>query len=189
MAYPTASLMRRMEELTTTQGIAALAAGGIAVVALLLALVLAVKLRRLRRAQRILLGGQGAQDLVAHAARLDEGFRELRMLVEQTVAHLEGRMGVAEQRVDGCVAHRSVLRYDAYGEMSGRQSSTVALLDARRSGVVLSSIVHRDQARVYVKQVHEGESEVELSPEEQEAIDAALAGRPARGAPGAAAGA
>ena len=57
-----------------------------------------------------------------------------------------------------------MVRYDAYGEMSGRQSSSMALLDARRSGVVMSSILHRDQARVYVKQIDEGESELELSP-------------------------
>jgi hypothetical protein len=63
--------------------------------------------------------------------------------------------------------------------MSGRQSSTIALLDERRSGVVMSSILHRDQARVYVKQIHQGESELELSPEEREAIDRALTGEPA----------
>jgi hypothetical protein len=50
------------------------------------------------------------------------------------------------------------------------------MLDASRSGIVFSSILHRDQARVYVKQVHQGESAIELSPEEQQAIDAALAG-------------
>ena len=71
------------------------------------------------------------------------------------------------------------MRYDAWGEMSGHQSSTMALLDSHRTGVVVSSILHRDQARVYVKQVHEGESELELSPEEQEAIEAAMAGTPA----------
>jgi hypothetical protein len=38
----------------------------------------------------------------------------------------------------------------------------------------VSSIVHRDQARLYVKQLHEGESEIALSPEEQEAVDTAL---------------
>ena len=43
-------------------------------------------------------------------------------------------MGAAEARIDGCVAYRSLVRYDAYGEMSGRQSSSIALLDARRSG-------------------------------------------------------
>ena len=76
------------------------------------------------------------------------------------------------------MAYRSLIRYDAYGEMSGRQSSSVALLDEHRSGVVLSSILHRDQARVYVKQIVEGRSELDLSPEEQEAIDTALAGAP-----------
>jgi hypothetical protein len=38
----------------------------------------------------------------------------------------------------------------------------------------MSSILHRDQARVYVKEVREGQSTIELSPEEQQAIDAAL---------------
>jgi Protein of unknown function (DUF4446) len=86
-------------------------------------------------------------------------------------------MASAEGRIDGCVAYRSVVRYDAYGEMSGRQSSSIALLDAHRSGVVLSSILHRENARVYVKQLVEGTAEQELSPEEQEAITAALEGR------------
>ena len=48
------------------------------------------------------------------------------------------------------------MRYDAYGEMSGRQSTSIALLDATRSGIVLSSIHHRDQARLYAKQVRDG---------------------------------
>jgi hypothetical protein len=58
--------------------------------------------------------------------------------------------------------------------MSGRQSTSIAFLDANRSGVVLSSIHHRDTARLYAKQVREGASEIELSPEEDEAIQLAL---------------
>ena len=60
--------------------------------------------------------------------------------------------------------------------MSGRQSTSIALLDSKRSGVVLSSIHHRDTARLYAKQVHEGRGELELSPEENEAIRIALQG-------------
>ena len=48
-------------------------------------------------------------------------------------------------------------------ELSGQQSSTVALLDARRTGIVISSILHRDQARFYVKEPREGNSEYELA--------------------------
>ena len=164
-----------MDDLTTTQGIVALAAAGVGVVALLWAIVLAVKLRRLRAAQKTVLG-EGQADLVAHAAQIQEAFVQLRDWVEETATRLEERMATAERRIDGCVAYTSLVRYDAMGEMSGQQSSTMALLDARRTGVVVSSILHRDQARVYVKQVREGESELELSPEERDAIDAAMAG-------------
>lgn len=166
-----------MESLTSTEGVAALAAGGVALIALLLAIVLAVKLRRLRSAQRVVLGG-GQQDLVQHAARLERGFLELRDWVEDATTGIEDRMSGVEARMANCITHRSLVRYDAYGEMSGRQSSSLALLDDNRSGVVLSSIHHRDSARVYVKQIVAGESELELSPEEMEAIENALAGRP-----------
>jgi Protein of unknown function (DUF4446) len=167
-----------VDDLTTTQGIVALAAAGVAVVALLWAIVLAVKLRRLRAAQRTVMG-EGQADLVAHAAQIQEAFVQLRDWVEESASRLEERMATAEGRIDGCVAYTSLVRYDAMGEMSGQQSSTMALLDSRRTGVVVSSILHRDQARVYVKQVRDGESELELSPEEHEAIEAAMAGAPA----------
>jgi hypothetical protein len=168
-----------VDDLSTTQGIVALAAAGVAGVALLWVIVLALKLRRVRAAQRTVLGEEQA-DLVAHAAQIQEAFVQLRDWVEETASRLEERMATAEQRIDGCVAYTSLVRYDAMGEMSGQQSSTMALLDARRTGVVVSSILHRDQARVYVKQVRDGESELELSPEEYQAIEAAMAGAPAR---------
>jgi hypothetical protein len=166
-----------VDDLTTTQGIVALAAAGIGLVALLWAIVLALKLRRMRAAQRTVMG-EGQADLVAHAAQIQEAFVQLRDWVEETAARLEERMATAEQRIDGCVAYTSLVRYDAMGELSGQQSSSMALLDSHRTGVVVSSILHRDQARVYVKQVRDGESELELSPEEREAIDAAMAGTP-----------
>jgi len=167
-----------VDELTTTQGIVALAAAALALTAFLWAAVLAVKLRRLRSNQRAVLGPDGERDLVEQATGLEAAFVQLRDWVEETARRTEQRMGSAEDRIDGCVAHSSLVRYDAYGDMSGRQSSSLALLDARRSGIVVSSILHRDQARVYVKQVHEGESDLELSPEELEAIETAM-GAPA----------
>ena len=167
-----------MDDLSSTQGIVALAAAGVALVALVWVVVLAVKLRRVRAAQRTILRGEET-DLVAHAASLQDAFVQLRDWVEEAAAGLEGRVGAAEHRMDGCIAHSSVVRYDAMNELSGQQSSTVALLDERRTGVVISSILHRDQARLYVKQVREGTPEYELSPEEQQAVVAAIGGTPA----------
>jgi hypothetical protein len=168
-----------VDGLTSTEGIAALTAGGVGLVALLLSIVLAFKVRGLRSAQRAVLGESDQRDLVAHAARLERGFVDLRDWVEETASRIDTRMAAAEARIDGCVAYRSLIRYDAYGEMSGHQSSSIALLDAHRSGVVMSSILHRENARVYVKQIVEGESQLELSPEEQQAVESALRSGPA----------
>jgi hypothetical protein len=164
-----------VDELTSTTGIVAMAAAVVAVVALILALVLAMRLRRVRSAQVAVLGEQGAQDLVAYVRDVGEGFTDLRDWVEAALARVDQGMAQASERVDGCIAYRSLIRYDAYGEMSGHQSSSLALLDSHRSGVVISSILHRDQARVYVKQLNDGVPSLELSPEEQEAVDTALA--------------
>jgi hypothetical protein len=164
-----------MDDLTTTTGIAALAAGGVAVVALLFVIVLAFKLRRLRQNQRAVLGPNGSQrDLVDHANRIEQGFTDLRELVDDTMTSLETTLANVHRRLDSCVAYQGLIRYDAYNELSGQQSSSLALLDSHRTGVVLTSIVHRDQARIYLKRVTEGQAEIELSPEEQEAVSTAL---------------
>ena len=165
-----------MSQLDDPAGIAALAAGAVALLALVLALVLAVRVRRLRAGQQAVLGASGTQDLVAHAAGLQDAVAGLHERVEEVVAHLDARMAAAEERLDGAIAYRSLVRYDAYGELSGHQSTTIALLDAHRNGVVLSAIAHRDTARLYCKQVVAGEGQLQLSPEEVEAVRLAIAG-------------
>jgi len=159
--------------LGSTAGEVAIVAAAVAVVAVVLCGVLFMKLRRLRADQRAVLG-DGADDLVAHAASLQRQFEALYDYVQRSGEVLGQRVQEAEGRLDKTVAYRSLIRYDAYGEMSGRQSTSIALLDSHRSGLVLSSIHHRDQARLYAKAVHEGRGELELSPEEDEAIRLAL---------------
>lgn len=173
-------MLRRVSNLTSTAGIVAIAAGAVAVVALLVCLGLMVSLRRLRAGQRVVMGEQRNQDLIAHAAGLQQAFQSLADYVQEAAARLEQRVGQAEGRLDGAVLYRSLIRYDAYGEMSGQQSTSIALLDSTRSGIVLSSIHHRDQARLYAKQIHQGQPELQLSPEEDEAIRLALEGGGAR---------
>jgi hypothetical protein len=96
--------------------------------------------------------------------------------VADVASRLDARLTAAEGRLDGAVAYHGLVRYDAYNEMSGRQSTSIALLDSSGSGIVLSSIHHRDQARLYAKQIVGGRGQLELSPEEEEAVRVALAG-------------
>jgi len=164
-----------MSDFSDAPGVVALAAAGISVAALVWVAALTVRVRRLRADQRAVLG-LGRTDVVAHAAGLQDAFRALEARTGELAERLQERMGEAEHRLDGALAYRALVRYDAYGEVSGRQSTTIALLDAEHNGVVLSAIAHRDSARLYCKQVIGGEGELELSPEEAEAVRLALAG-------------
>jgi hypothetical protein len=160
--------------LTGTTGIVAIAAAAGALLALLWCAVLTRSLRRLRRAQRVVMGDRGEQDLIAHSASLQEAFGALQDYVGEVAERIDGRLAGAEEVLAGAIKHRALIRYDAYNELSGQQSVSIALLDDRQSGVVLSCIHHRDQARVYAKQVRDGQSELELSPEESQALEVAL---------------
>jgi HAMP domain-containing protein len=155
-------------------GIVAIAAAALAVVALLTCVLLAGRLRRIRSAQQLIAGEQGERTLVEHTGELDRRLGALAQQVKNSVGELEERDGELDQRLRGAITQCGVVRYDAMGEMTGRQSSSIALLDSHGNGVVLSSILHREQARLYVKPVSEGVSEFDLSPEENEALEVAM---------------
>jgi hypothetical protein len=67
------------------------------------------------------------------------------------------------------------VRYDAYEDVGGQQSASLAFLDAARSGVVITAIQGRDYARIYVKELDRGRAPIALSPEEQDAVERAMA--------------
>ena len=129
----------------------------------------AVKVRRVREAQRQLLGG-GRRDLVEFAVSLQGRVDDLHRAVDEVVAGLAR----VDRRVDGTVANTSIVRYDAYEDTGGHQSASVALLDSARSGIVLTAIQGRDYARIYLKELDRGRAAVALSPEEQEAVERAM---------------
>ena len=89
------------------------------------------------------------------------------------------RQEVAALRAEGRDALRNlaVVRYDAFGDMGGHLSWSLALAGVVGHGVVLTSIHGRSEARTYAKSISGWTCEQQLSPEEEEAIEHA---RPAR---------
>jgi hypothetical protein len=71
--------------------------------------------------------------------------------------------------------HLAVVRYDAFGDMGGHLSWSMALLDDAGDGVVLTSIHGRSDSRTYAKNVSSWSADAQLSPEEEEAISFARA--------------
>jgi Protein of unknown function (DUF4446) len=148
----------------------ALGAAAAAAVALLAALVHSLTLRRVRKAQLVLLGG-GKDDLVDFAVSLQARIDDLHRAVDEVAAAL----GRVDRRIDDTVSKTAIVRYDAYENSGGHQSASVAMLDSFRTGVVLSAIQGRDYARIYVKELDRGRASVALSPEELEAVERAMA--------------
>jgi len=154
--------------LTLSLGVAA-AACAVAAVALLLAAVLWRRLSRVQAAQSAVLGGAGG-DLLEFVVSLQTRVDDLHRAVDEVAAALSR----VDRRVDGAVTNTAVVRYDAYEGTGGRQSASVAMLDATRTGTVVTAIQGRDYARIYVKDLDRGRSPVALSPEEQEAVERAM---------------
>jgi hypothetical protein len=148
----------------------AIAAAAVAAAAILSVVWLGLRLRRLRVAQQALIGG-GTRDLVDFAVSLQGRIDDLHRAVDEVAAGLSR----VDRRVDGSVTNTSVIRYDAYEDTGGHQSASFAFLDAHRTGTIVTAIQGRDYARIYVKELDRGRAAVALSPEEQEAVERAMA--------------
>jgi hypothetical protein len=148
----------------------AIAAVVVALAALGLAFYAWVRVRRLREAQRTLLGG-GRRDLIEFAVSLQGRVDDLHRAVDEIAAALAR----VDRRVDGALTNSSIVRYDAYEDTGGHQSASFALLDAARTGFVLTAIQGRDYARIYMKELDQGRAAVALSPEELQAVERAMA--------------
>ncbi|MHB8060539.1 MAG: DUF4446 family protein [Gaiellaceae bacterium] len=154
----------------STTTILALASAALALAALAVAALALLYLRRLRAGQLTVLA-DGKADLVDFAVSLQARIDDL----HKTVDEIASALTRVDKRFDGALTNVALIRYDAYGDRGGQQSATVAMLDSSRSGVVLSAIQGRESARIYLKELDQGNCAITLSPEEEEAVRRAMA--------------
>src|SRR5438046_204165 len=147
----------------------AIGAAAAAVVALVLAAWIWLRVRRLRAGQQVLLGG-GKGDLVDFAVSLQGRIDDLHRAVDEVAAGLVR----VDRRTDESVRNVSIVRYDAYEDTGGHQSASLAVLDSTRTGVVITAIQGRDYARIYMQELDRGRPAIALSPEEAEAVERAM---------------
>lgn len=154
---------------SATAGWIAIGAAAGALVVCVLVLLVWLDGRRSRARKDVLAEG-GGRDLVDFAIQLQGRVDDLHRAVDEIAAAIAR----VDRRLDTTLGRTAIVRYDAYETTGGRQSASVALLDANRSGIVLSAIQGRDYARVYVKELEQGKASVALSPEEQQAVERAM---------------
>lgn len=140
-------------------------------VALIVFININIKMSRLnRRYQKMMTGMDGVnleQLLINHV-------EEVRQAVSK-VKRLDDECRRLDTIATASVQYVGVVRFNAFGDMGSDLSFALALLDAEKNGVVLSSIYGRNESRVYAKPVTEGQSTYHLTDEEKSALDKALA--------------
>ena len=145
------------------------AAAGVALLALALVVVAVLAQRRLRRMLGVARGTPGNPVLAAvrnHEADLD--------LLDAAVSDLQARVAAAERDLDLCTSRVAMVHYDAFPDMGGKLSFSLAMLDDQGDGIVLSVINGRTETRAWGKRVVAGASRQRLSDEESLVIERAL---------------
>jgi hypothetical protein len=145
---------------------------GVALLAFLIVLILAARLRKVRRSYALLRGEGGEKDIFAAFSRVIKRVQA----IEERVDHVSSTQQEESLLRKVALQRFGLVRYDAFDDMGGRLSFSAALLDDNGDGVIISSINGRTETRTYAKLVRGLTSDHNLSDEEREAIAIAVEG-------------
>jgi Protein of unknown function (DUF4446) len=148
-----------------TAGTPSVVAIGLAVLALVVAVSAQRRISAIQARYRDLWDAR-EKDLIAVVSHQTSKLTNLRNELER----VRVRLSLTEDDVEQSLRHVSVVRYDAFGEMSGQRSFSAAIVDDQGDGLVISSINARGESRTYAKGVLEGLSEITLTLEEEQAL-------------------
>lgn len=153
--------------------------GVLLVVLLLAVLVLAIMLGVQAKANRALqkrwlpfVADAKGQDLQSLLLR----HLEERRMQGDVLADCQARLEALEQKMDSAKRFIGLVRYDAFEDVGGSQSFSMAILDDKGDGTLMTCLYGRQDCRVYAKQLEGGESDRSITKEERRAIEQANAG-------------
>ena len=95
--------------------------------------------------------------------------------IKDGLAELSAKQSEHGARLAECMQKIGIVRFDAFDDVGGEQSFSLAILDSNKTGVVVSSLYGRQDARLYAKAIADGQGDRPLSDEERGALDQALA--------------
>lgn len=97
--------------------------------------------------------------------------------VRKTQAEIKAKQKEIEETLLHCITKVGIIRFNPFGEVGGNQSFAIALLDKENTGIVISSLYGRESSRFYGKPIVKGKSSYQLSDEEMDAVERAIAGK------------
>jgi hypothetical protein len=142
---------------------------GVVVAFILVLLVVVYQLRRMEKRFAKLMKGNDAKSLDDVIGIMRREILDAKKNIHATQNHLKNVDG----RVRAGIRKVEMVRFNPFKDAGGDQSFSIALLDEKHNGVVISSLYARDGVRVYAKPVENGVSTYSFSEEEQHVVDGA----------------
>lgn len=149
---------------------AAIALGVICLISIILLIVTLCKLKKLRRRVDVLTRGKNAESMETRILEFFERIEDLESHeqgIEENIQKIKENLKITYQKT-------GMVKYDAFREMSGALSYSIALLDQENSGVLVTSMYSREGCYSYAKEIIHGECKLNLSEEESEALKQAM---------------
>ena len=143
----------------------------LSLVLLICTVYLFTRLAEMNRRRNAKLADRRAEDIVDCLTDQLDALTELK----NKLAELDARESEHGARLSGCLRKVGIVRFNAFDDVGGEQSFALAILDSNKTGVVLSSLHGRQDARLYAKPIVDGQGDRPLSDEERGALDQALA--------------
>lgn len=135
---------------------------------------LTFKVNKLSNYQGVILGNLKDPDM----AKAISGYIKKSQILESAITSLGQQLDRTDLKVSDCYQKVGYIKYDAFGDVGGELSSSMALLTESGNGFVVTSINGRSESRVYVKLIENMRSSTPLSDEENKAITCAMKGSP-----------
>lgn len=132
----------------------------------ILCIVLFVQIRRLKKKLTSFTKGKDGGSLEETIAWLTKKSAE----TDETLAQHKQKLNQLNGRLKTSVRGVSLVYYDAYEGIGGKQSFSLAILDENQNGAIVSSIINRNHSAVYAREVHEGTPLQTLTQEEQQVL-------------------
>lgn len=159
-----------MELFTEAAGILAAAALALAVILLIVVIIQQRRIRRLEERVTALSAGADGDSLEDMLINILDSYSGIHHQLENNTADIEH----IYRQIHHTIQKVGIVKYDAFKQMGGNLSSVIVLLDQDNNGFLLNTVQNIDGCYSYVKQVRNGRSDIELTDEEQDAMETAL---------------
>ena len=144
---------------------------GVAGLGLLLSLIGNIRLSGIIKKYKKLIIGLSNENTVY---LMIEYFRVLDALKKNLKGNIETRVETLENKMESCLKNVGIECYNAFKDVGNNMSFSIAALNDRKNGFVLTGIYTRENSYVYTKRIESGKPDKELSQEEQSALYKAL---------------